>query len=149
MQLPVQAGEREHAVSRREELLRGRAVLIVDDNAAHRRLLGKALERQHIRPTLTTNTKTALRELKVAHAAGRAFDVVLLDAQMPELDGFALAARLRDDARHRGLPVVLMLSSADLVGEVARCRALGVAAYLRKPLRQADLLRTLSSVIAA
>jgi CheY-like chemotaxis protein/HPt (histidine-containing phosphotransfer) domain-containing protein len=67
------------------------------------------------------------------------FPLVLLDAMMPGMDGFTVARRIREDPR-LGSATIMMLSSADHPGDAEQCRALGVAAYLQKPIKQSELL---------
>jgi CheY-like chemotaxis protein len=80
----------------------------------------------------------------VAHSAP--FPLVLLDAQMPDLDGFEVVRRIRRRPELAGA-VIMMLSSADLVGDGERCRALGIDAYLTKPVHQADLLAAIRTAL--
>ena len=117
------------------------AALVVDDNATNSRILGRVLDRLRMRPTITAGGEAALAELRCAAAGGNPFPIVLLDALMPTMDGFELAARIRRDPRLAGA-IVMMLSSADLVGDAERCRELGVT-YLTKPINRKDLLRAI------
>jgi CheY-like chemotaxis protein/HPt (histidine-containing phosphotransfer) domain-containing protein len=71
---------------------------------------------------------------------------VLLDAVMPDLDGFAVAQEIKHDPALAGA-TILMLSSADRGGELARCRELGIAAYLRKPVKQSELLNAVLTAL--
>jgi PAS domain S-box-containing protein len=119
--------------------LQGLPVLIVDDNATNRRILQEMLTNWRMRPTVVANGREALVALERAQAAGRPFALVLLDSMMPEMDGFMLAERLKGKPQ-LARSVVMMLSSADRQGDAARCRDLGIAAYLTKPIRQSDLL---------
>ncbi|MBI4515067.1 MAG: response regulator [Deltaproteobacteria bacterium] len=129
-------------------ILRGLPVLVVDDHAINRRILYEMLGRWHMRPTLTDRGITALAELKRAVRLGQPFPLVLLDAQMPEMDGFQVAEQIKADPELTGA-TIMMLSSADLAGDAARCRALGVAAYLTKPIKQTELLETILLVLGA
>jgi PleD family two-component response regulator len=74
------------------------AVLVVDDNATNRMVIGKPLERWEMRPVLAENATEALRQLKDARQNGLPFQLVIVDAMMPEVDGFAL---VEEFARHR------------------------------------------------
>ena len=82
---------------------------------------------------------TALAEMLRAARRGHAFPLVLLDGMMPEMDGFMVAEKIREQAELAGA-TVMMLSSAMPAGAAARCRELGVASYLTKPVSQSDLL---------
>ena len=114
-------------------------VLIVDDNATNRRILLEMLTNWGLKPAAVESGREAIAALSTAHAAGRPYALVLLDAMMPEMDGFTLAERIQ---RHPELvgAAMMMLSSADRREDAARCRELGVSAYLVKPIRQSDLL---------
>ena len=117
----------------------GLSVLVVDDNATNRRILQEMLTNWGMRPTVVEGGSAALAALERAHAAGEVFPLVLLDAMMPEMDGFELASRVRERPQLAGA-TLMMLSSADRREDAARCRDVGVAAYLTKPIRQSTLL---------
>ncbi|MBI3785472.1 MAG: response regulator [Deltaproteobacteria bacterium] len=119
--------------------LRDVLVLVVDDNATNRRILNETLVRWGMRPTTVDSGWAALGCMMHAVAAGRSFPLVLIDVHMPEMDGFELATRIKQTPELAGASI-LMLSSADLAGEAARCRAVGVGAFLTKPIRQSALL---------
>src|SRR5262249_34179787 len=113
--------------------LDGLAVLIVDDNASNRRILEEVLAGWRMRPEVVAGGAEALAALERAAAAGAPFPLVLLDMQMPEMDGFTVAERIR--ARPElAAATLMMLSSADHQGAAARCRELGVTRYLLKPI---------------
>jgi len=127
--------------------LKDLSVLVVDDNATNRRILDALLTRWGLRPTLASDGPEALALLRRAAAAGRPFAVVLLDHMMPEMDGLMLAAEI---LRHPELAgsVLMMLSSADRRETSARCRDLGLAAHLTKPVKRAELLAALLRLCA-
>jgi PAS domain S-box-containing protein len=127
--------------------LAGLAVLVVDDNATNRRVLEEVLTGWRMRPVLVADGAAALAELGRAADEGERFPLVLLDVAMPQMDGFTVAERLRQDPRLAGT-VVMMLSSCDLQGDVARCRQLGVAQHLTKPVRSAALRDALRRALA-
>jgi PAS domain S-box-containing protein len=119
--------------------LEGLPVLIVDDNATNRAILEEILAYWQMSPNATANGLLALEELRRAAAAGKPFPLVLTDALMPEMDGFALVEQIRNNPELAGA-TILMLSSADRAVDAARCRQLGVSAYLVKPINQSELL---------
>ncbi len=80
----------------------------------------------------------ALRMMEEAHQSGTAFPLVLLDFQMPQMDGFAVVERIKK-TDILAAATIMMLTSGGKRGDAARCRELGVAAYLTKPIRQAEL----------
>jgi two-component system, sensor histidine kinase and response regulator len=118
--------------------LRNLAALVVDDNATNRRLLEDMLSGWAMVPTLVPGVSEALAALRAAHKKGKPFPLVLADVQMPDADGFALAGAIKNEASLAGAAVV-MLTSAGQPGDAARCREIGVAAYLTKPIRAKDL----------
>jgi two-component system sensor histidine kinase/response regulator len=119
--------------------LRGLAVLVVDDNATNRTILQELLTKWGMRPSVADSGRAAILALQSARQAGSPFALVLLDAMMPEMDGFTLAARIKDDPDLL-VATLMMLSSANRGEDAARCRQLGVSAYLTKPIRQSSLL---------
>ena len=133
---------------RQTEWLRAVPVLVVDDNSSNRRLLEELLTRWQMRPTVVEGGWAALAELSRAVAAGEPYPLVLLDAQMPEMDGFSLATEIRKRRKLAGA-TVMMLPSAAQAGEGARCRELGIDAHLTKPVRQAELHETILTALGA
>jgi PAS domain S-box-containing protein len=126
----------------------GLRVLVVDDNATNRRILVEMLTSWRMRPTAADGGPAALGELRQAAGAGEPFPLVLLDAQMPGMDGFALAEKIRQQPELAGATIML-LSSADRAGDVQRCQELGISAYLMKPVKQSELLNTILTVMAS
>jgi two-component system sensor histidine kinase/response regulator len=118
--------------------LAGTKVLVVDDNATNRLILKEYLLSWGMQPTLAENAERAMTELRNAAAKGRPFRLVLSDAVMPGTDGFGLARKIRQDPA-LAVATIMMLSSADRPGALARCRQLGVAAYLTKPVSPCEL----------
>ncbi len=113
-------------------------VLVVDDNATNRRILQEMLSRWQMWPTMVDSGRQALARLEQAREQGEPFAMVLLDAHMPEMDGFTVAMHMQQDPALAGT-TILMLSSADLAGDTARCREVGIARHLMKPITQAEL----------
>jgi PAS domain S-box-containing protein len=128
--------------------LHGLPVLVVDDNDTNRRILTELLSSWHMKPTASDGARAALAELKRAAAVGEPYELVLLDAMMPEEDGFSLAAKIRDEPELVGA-TVMMLTSADRQGSVERCRELGIRAYLLKPVKHSELLDTILTALGA
>ena len=127
------------------ELLKDFPVLIIDDNATNRRILRTMVAQWEMRPTTVEDGRSALLQLRRAATAGEPFRLILLDAMMPELDGYPLAQRIADDPAIAGPPVII-LSSAGQLGDHARERGCN-AGFLTKPVKQSDLLRTITSVV--
>jgi two-component system, sensor histidine kinase and response regulator len=119
---------------------------VVDDNATNRRILEEMLTRWGARPTLAASGLAALRCLQEAE---RPFSVILTDTNMPEMDGFALVARIRESPALAGSAAIIMLTSAGQLGDAARARELGVRQCLTKPVGLAELFETIARVLAA
>ena len=126
--------------------LEGLPVLAADDNETNRGILTEMLANWRMKPTAVDSGRAALAELRRAAAAGDPFPLVLLDAVMPDLDGFAVAQEIKNDPALAGA-TIMMLTSADRPGDLARCRALGIAAYLRKPIKQSELLNAVQAAL--
>ena len=118
--------------------LRDMSALVVDDNGTNRLILHEMLASWEMRPTMVASARDALAAMERADRAGKPFGLLLVDGFMPEMDGFALVAQLRESPRFAGA-TVLMLTSAEADGGAERCRALGVAAHLLKPIKSRDL----------
>jgi signal transduction histidine kinase/DNA-binding response OmpR family regulator len=118
--------------------LRDLQVLVVDDNTTNRRILEEMLLGWHMVPTLVESAHEALATLRAAQQAGKPYNLLLTDVQMPVMDGFTLTEAIKKDAAIAGVTVV-MLTSAGRPGDAARCRELGVAAYISKPIRRSQL----------
>ncbi|HEY2953477.1 MAG TPA: response regulator, partial [Verrucomicrobiae bacterium] len=128
--------------------LKNLPVLIVDDNDANRRILEELLVKWDLKPTSLAGGHDALAELERAAAARQPYPLVLADAQMPGMDGFALAARIRQMPSLAGA-VVMMLSCDAQLENVARCQQLGATAHLIKPVRRSDLLDAILSAVGS
>jgi len=122
--------------------LRDMPVLVVDDNATNRRILEAMLTHWVMQPTLAEGGQEALGYMNAARNAGKPYPLVLIDAQMPDMDGFALAEQIKQDPTLAGATIML-LTSAGQRGDAARCRELGIAVYLIKPIRQSELLEAI------
>jgi CheY-like chemotaxis protein len=118
----------------------------VDDNAVNRRILETMLRRWLMKPLLVESGRAALAALRESKISGTVFPLVLLDSQMPEMDGFSVAEEIKKDPEVAGA-AVLMLTSAGQQGDGARCRALGIAGYLMKPISQTELLEAILAVL--
>jgi len=126
--------------------LRDLAVLVVDDNSTNRKILDAMLRHWLMRPEMASSGEEGLATLERAASAGTPFPLVLLDAQMPEMDGFTLAERIKHNPKLAGA-TIMMLTSAGQRGDAARCRELGIAVYLIKPIRQSELLEAILAAL--
>jgi len=122
-------------------VLRNIPVLIVDDNATNRRILIEELAGWNMRPESVSNGPSALALVEKAIAAGTPYRLVIVDAHMPVMDGFELAQRIL--AMPGSKARVIMVSSAAMAADAARCEQIGISAYLPRPTNQSHLLDTL------
>ncbi len=130
------------------EVLRGARVLVVDDNRTNRRILEGMLRRWEMNSTLVDGGEEALAELTGAQRVGKPYALILTDVHMPKMDGFELVEQIRRRPE-LSAPTILMLTSAGHRGDAERCRELGVAAYLLKPIRQSELREAIARVLGA
>jgi two-component system, sensor histidine kinase and response regulator len=119
--------------------LQNAPVLIVDDNATHRHIVVEKFTQWQACPMAVNSAHAALETLMKAQMSGGGFALTVINAQMREMDGFALVEWL---VRHP-LPtgaIIMMLTPASQHDDIARCRALEVAAYVSKPVTESSLL---------
>ena len=129
------------------ESLRGVKVLVVDDNTTNLRILHDVLSRWEMQPAMAQSGEEALTALELARQQSVFFPLILVDLHMPGMDGFTLIERIR---QHPPSPSeIVMLTSSRHRKDAERCRALGVAAYLLKPIRQSELREALARVLSA
>ena len=145
--VPLELGEAPPAMASTGINLTGLPVLVVDDNATNRRILQEVLANWGMVPTLVPDGRAALTAMTAAAEANCPYALVLLDAMMPEMDGFTLAEQIKG-APELARTVLMMLSSAGSSGDTARCRALGLSAYLSKPFKQSELLELIMATLS-
>jgi signal transduction histidine kinase/DNA-binding response OmpR family regulator len=117
-------------------------ILVADGNELNCSILQGMMASWGWQTDVAVTGVSALDAIFGAAEKGIAYSGVLLDANMPGLDGFAVLRAIKDDPRVTSVPI-MMLSSADLSSEAARCRDLGVNTYVVKPVGQADLRRAI------
>jgi signal transduction histidine kinase/DNA-binding response OmpR family regulator/HPt (histidine-containing phosphotransfer) domain-containing protein len=127
-------------------MLVGLPVLIVDDNDINRRIFCEVLSRWSMKPTAVASGAAALNALAEASGRKQPFALVLLDANMPDMDGFAVAEQMAARPELGGA-TIMMLTSSGQFGDSSRCKALGIRAYLTKPIRQIDLFDAISRTL--
>jgi signal transduction histidine kinase/HPt (histidine-containing phosphotransfer) domain-containing protein/BarA-like signal transduction histidine kinase len=118
--------------------LAGKRVLIVEDNQTNRRIIAQRAAQWGLVVESASNSRDGLRLL----AQSNSFDAVILDLQLPDMDGLTLAEEIRSHAYGRSLPL-LLLSSVRLRGDDTRPNHAGIAAFVYKPIRPAQLLDAL------
>jgi two-component system, sensor histidine kinase and response regulator len=134
------------AVPKTTAELRGVSVLIVDDNATNRRILVDTLKYWEMKPIAVNGGTAALAEMRSAVANGQPFSLVLLDAHMPDMDGFSVVETIKKTPELAASPI-MMLSSAEQNAQLARCRKLGLEIYLVKPVRRQELLEAIRNIL--
>src|SRR5207249_874547 len=121
--------------------------LVVDDNETTRRIVRDMLGAEGMAVHEAPRADAGLEALRRAARAGAPYDLAILDAQMPDQDGFELATAVRAD-RALTETRLLILTSAGQRGDGERCRQLGIQAYLTKPIARADLVEAVGTVLA-
>jgi signal transduction histidine kinase/DNA-binding response OmpR family regulator len=122
--------------------LAGARVLIVDDSATNRTILGVLTRAARMRPEAARSASDALGSLREARESGDPIRVAIVDVHMPEVDGFALAEQIRADAALAHLPIVFLISAiADT--DIARCERVPGTARLMKPVKRSELIGAL------
>ncbi len=147
LSVPLELGRSVPAASALPEQLRGLRVLAVDDNATNLEILQSHLQHWQLDYALADGCQRAIELLEQAAAAGRPFDVALLDVQMPGCDGFELAAQIKQRPSIRETVLVMLTSTGEVLAR-DRLIARGLAGCLTKPVREARLLETIVAAAA-
>jgi signal transduction histidine kinase/CheY-like chemotaxis protein len=124
----------------------GANILIVDDNAVNRSILLEQLSAWKFKSYVCESGLEALAEIRSASAGGRPWDAVILDYQMPKMDGGDVARIMRSDPAMADIPLI-MLTSVDHMVDGSLFSSLGIQAHLTKPARSSLLLETLIEVL--
>ncbi len=125
--------------------LAGKSVLVVDDNPINQKILLQKFKQLAMPAQAVSGGAEALEVLQERLEAATPFALAIIDIQMPEMDGFTLIEKIRQHPGLTQLPVII-LTSAGLPEDKERSKSLGVHAYLLKPCRQKDLLKSISTV---
>ena len=126
--------------------LRGLSVLVVDDNAVNRHFFSDTFNNWQMQVTLAKSGNEALTLVSQAGIDGQGFDLIILDACMPDMDGFELATRFKNGSELLGAKI-LMLSSAGSLDDAQRCNEIRIAGYLKKPISQKELHFAIESTL--
>jgi len=147
--LPFRVQEGEHLLIEPldEEQLSGLPVLVVDDNKTNRRLLHSKLVQWGMKPACVQNGPEALQLIENHLDEPSRFAVILLDAQMPEMDGYELAERINNYPEYARVPRI-MLTSGGTRGDARRCKEVGIHAYLSKPVSFESLKKTILTCLS-
>lgn len=138
--------ERKSRLESSHTILHGKHVIIVDDLSMNLDLLGDAMRQAGAIVRSFQNPLEGLQEMRMAAAAGKPYELALLDYLMPEMDGETLARTIRNDNLLADMPVMVLSSVADK-DFVRIFQEIGVAAYLNKPVRKNMLLDTASVIL--
>jgi two-component system, sensor histidine kinase and response regulator len=131
--------------------LKGIPLLVVDDNETNRRIVCEMTRAWEMNPTAVENGPLALACLETARQQQEPFPIVIIDSNMPEMDGFELAEKIQATAKNNGFrseSTLLMLTSSGWPGEADRCRQVGISGYLLKPVAKSDLLTAIRTALA-
>ena len=128
------------------ECLKGVTTLIVDDNLTQRKILTAMLSQWGMKPDAAESAMRGLSAMEAAASCGNSYRLVLIDANMPEMDGFQLAETIKRNPKLAGA-TILMLSLGLRSDDISRCRQLGVSAYVIKPIRRSELLNVVVRVL--
>jgi len=129
-----------------EVALQGLSVLVVDDNETNGRILCEMTRVWKLRPTAVASGEAALAAIELAQKNRDPFRLILIDSQMPHMNGFELAEKIHAHSDLAGT-VILMLTSGGQPGDANRCRRLGIRAYLLKPVLKSDLLAAILTAL--
>jgi len=126
------------------DFIKNKKILVVEDNKVNRMIIHKILEKQGAKITTAENGQIALEELY-----DEKFDLILLDLQMPVLDGYQTTVTLRNSKSSKNIstPIIALTANA-LPGEKEKCLKLGMNDYLSKPFQEADLLNKIELQIS-
>jgi PAS domain S-box-containing protein len=127
------------------ENLRGLSVLVVSQNATHRRTLVEMLQHWRMHPASTESGGVALQMVATARRQGEPFGLLLLDGNLPTMGGFELVEQIRQAPGNSNL-IIMILTSSGQRGDAARCRDLEISAYLVKPVKHSALLDAIMTV---
>ena len=121
-------------------------VLVVDDNETSRDILLEMIARWGMRPTGVESGRAALKAIFEAEEMGSGFQLAIIDSRMPEIDGFQLVQKIKQDT-HLSAAIIMMVASGGERGKIEQSREMGVRACLTKPLRESNLLSAILTVL--
>ncbi|MGA2370366.1 MAG: response regulator [Candidatus Korobacteraceae bacterium] len=128
------------------ECLKGITTLIVDDNLTQRKILTAMMSQWGMKAESVETAMQGLSAMETAVSGNSPYRLVLIDGNMPEIDGFQLAECIKRNPKLSGA-TILMLSPGLHSDDITRCKQLGVSAYLIKPIRRLELLKVVVRVL--
>lgn len=146
VKLGLQHGPVKWEIPQTSVKVHGLPVLVVDDNATNRRILEETFSYWGMKPVAVDSGSKAMDLLLEAWESGTPYPLVITDCMMPEMDGFQLVERIKEDPRMAASTIIMLTSSGER-GDASRCIKLGISAYLVKPIKQSELLFTVSKVL--
>jgi PAS domain S-box-containing protein len=122
--------------------LEDQEVFVVDDNASSRWVLEEMLSQLGARATVYAGAEEALAELERPERSAQPWPLLLVDINMPHIDGFTFATHLRE-SRPDSIPAIMMVASGDWQADITHCREVGLSLYVTKPIKKSELQRAL------
>jgi two-component system, sensor histidine kinase and response regulator len=122
------------------------AILVIDDNATNRQVLEEVLKGYRMRPVSVESGEAALEKLREIRSSGDNFPLIIVDAQMPGMDGFTFVEKMERLEKKRE-STIMMLTSMGRSEDVRKCKELGIAAYLWKPIKPWELLQAIQAAL--
>ena len=121
--------------------VKGMHILLAEDNLTNQEIARIVFKTAEVSLTIASNGKKAVEALEK-----KTFDVILMDIQMPEMDGYEATNTIRADPKYQDLPIIAMTAHA-MKGDEEKCLNTGMNGYVSKPINQAKLFKTLSSIV--
>jgi PAS domain S-box-containing protein len=146
IELTIPENVKDNQLEKKLKVLEGLNVLVVEDNEVIRSFLFELLTNWDIKPIAAINGKSAIKKLLKTKTQNTKIDLILLDSNLPDTDGFKLFNRIQQDRVLMNIPIIMILSSNNLK-ERARCRELGVPSHITKPIMPSELLNNLLMVL--
>ncbi len=123
--------------------IEGLNVLVVDDNETARIIIQEMLESNAVNVKTVCSGQEAIDLIQQSSQEGNPFDVVLMDCQMPQMDGIESAAKIRENEKLLQPPMIIMISAYRMEGVIQQAKEVGIHSFLSKPLSQSTLFNTI------
>jgi len=123
-------------------------ILVVDDNIAHLQQLKQTLDYWKMVPTVVNTVEKGFIEIEAAYRRGKPYRIALVDSEMPGIDGFDLAQKLKNYPKY-ACRLIMMLTSGNQAVQINRCQELGITSHILKPITQSELLNAILLAIDA